>query len=64
MWKKSFKIDKKFYTDEIITKWIQVFQENFNIIIKNSSVIIDEEENQDMIFDEFMNYLVYLQITA
>lgn len=64
MWKKSFKIDKKFYTDEIITKWIQVFQENFNIIIKNSSVIIDEEENQDMIFDEFMNYLVYLQITT
>lgn len=64
MWKKSFKIDKKFYTEEIITKWIQVFQENFNIIIKNSSVIIDEEENQDMIFDEFMNYLVYLQITA
>ncbi len=64
MWKKSFKIDKKFYTEEIITKWIQVFQENFNIIIKNSSVIIDEEENQDMIFDEFMNYLVYLQITT
>lgn len=64
MWKKSFKIDKKFYTDEIITKWIQVFQENFNITIKNSSIIINEEENQDMIFDEFMNYLVYLQITA
>gem|GEM_PF-5387808 len=41
-----------------------MFQENFNIIIKNSSVIIDEEENQDMIFDEFMNYLVYLQITT
>ena len=62
MTNKNYLIDNKIYSEKIIKKWLEIFKENFNIEYIDWKIIINEvEENKEIIFLEFMNYLIYLE---
>ncbi len=61
MIKKSFKIEKKFYGAEFIKTSIIDFKDIANISYKNWEISIEWEQNHEEIFNEFMNYCLWLQ---
>jgi hypothetical protein len=62
MLKKNFKVDNNFYQEKNIKKAILEFSNNFDISYDNLNIYIFAEDNHEIIFDEFMNYLIYLEI--
>lgn len=64
-YKKDFEISNEFYWVQTIKAWIDVFSVDFDIKYKNWVVTISWDENNDinLIFLEFMNYLVYLIVS-
>ncbi len=60
MLKKTFKIDSSIYTNNIILKAIEDFKDYYIISFDNSEIIIDWYDNIDEIFNEFMNYVIWL----
>lgn len=58
--KKEYKINTEIYKEDIINQWIIDFEEVSVIIYKNNEIIINSEEDSDEIFNEFMNYLIWL----
>ena len=61
MIKKSFKIDKNFYWEEFIKESIKDFKDVANISYKNWEISIEWELNHEEIFNELMNYSLWLQ---
>ena len=60
MQKRNFKINNEIYSDNIILNWIKDFENIEKISYKNNILSIESEWNIDEIFNEFMNYLVFL----
>lgn len=61
MIKKSFKINEKIYWEIFINESIKDFKGGANISYKNWEIIIEGETDIDEIFNELMNYVIYLQ---
>lgn len=61
MWKKSFKIEISLYPVDIINKAIEDFSD-YDITYDNWQVFIfwEDEQEQEEIFNEFMNYVLAL----
>jgi len=61
MWKKSFKIEISLYPIDIINKAIEDFSD-YDITYDNWQVFIfwENEQEQEEIFNEFMNYVLAL----
>lgn len=63
MSKKVFKIDNLFYPEQITLQCCNTFQESFDVSYNNGELTIQsDEDNHDVIFWEFMNYQIYLQL--
>ena len=62
MWKKSFKIDLNFYSGEIIEQGIADFSD-FDIEYLRGELYISSDGDHEKIYNEFMNYLVYLNVS-
>lgn len=60
MLKKTFKIDNSIYKSNIILKAIEDFRDYYIISFENNEIIIDWYDNIDEIFNEFMNYVIWL----
>lgn len=62
-YKKKITIDTSFYSKNLIKKWCEIFQKNnIPIFYNNEYLIIEDVENSNLIYLEFMNYLIYLFI--
>lgn len=61
MWKKNFKIEISLYPIDIINKAIEDFSD-YDITYDNWQVFIfwENEQEQEEIFNEFMNYVLAL----
>ena len=60
MSKKTFKIDSSIYNNDFIFRAIDDFKDYYNIAFKNWEIIIEWYDNIDEIFNEFMNYVIWL----
>lgn len=62
MQKKCFKIEDSFYPENIIAQAIKDFKEISNISLNDWQLEIESEtlEEIDEIFNEFMNYVIWL----
>lgn len=60
MLKKSFKINNEIYSDDIILIAIDAFVDVANITYNDWLLNIESEENLDEIFNEFMNYTIWV----
>jgi hypothetical protein len=60
--KKEFNISSEIYSEDKITKAIEDFIEVWDINFNNWNLIISWDSNEEIeeIFNEFMNYLVWL----
>lgn len=62
MQKKSFKIDSSIYSEDAIILSIEEFQDFWDIIYKSNELsILSKDDNIDEIFNEFMNYVIWIQ---
>lgn len=59
---KTFTIDKKVYSDLNIKKCCKIFSENYDFTYNNSELTLKCWEDNDILFLEFMNYLLYLEL--
>ncbi len=60
MQKQNFKIEDSIYPENIIVQAIEDFNEVSNISYKSWEIIIESDEDINEIFNEFMNYVVWL----
>lgn len=62
MLKKCFKIDNEIYDEDIISKWIDDFEDVAKIEFSNNLLCIEAETEEETleIFNEFMNYCVWI----
>jgi hypothetical protein len=60
MQKQNFKIDDSIYPENIIVQAIEDFSEVADISYKNWEIIIESDDDITEIFNEFMNYVVWL----
>lgn len=60
--KKEFKIDSEIYSDEKINTAILDFEDVANINFTGSTISIewDNSDNIEEVFNELMNYIIYL----
>lgn len=59
MQKKSFKINKELYPENLILESISDFREyGYEITLENDEIMISSDENIDEIFGELMNYVL------
>lgn len=60
MLKKSYKIDYKIYSDKSIEDAIIDYKDIANIKYEKWELIIEAESDLDEIFNELMNYVIYI----
>ncbi len=61
MWKQSFKIDDNIYPQDYITQALNDFEEVAQISFEKWVVTIESlDGNEEEIFREFMNYIIWL----
>lgn len=60
MLKQNFKIEGSIYPENIIIQAIEDFNDVANISYENWEIVIESEDNITEIFNEFMNYVVWL----
>lgn len=60
MLRKIFEINDEIYKSEFILKAIEDFSEYYKINFINWELIIEWYDNIDEIFNEFMNYVIWL----
>lgn len=56
----EFKIDKNIYSEEIILEAINDYSEYAKISYENWILTIDWTEDINFVFNEFMNYVIWL----
>ena len=56
---KEYKINTEIYDENIVKQAIEDFKEVSEITYKNNIISINDE-NSDVIFDELMNYTIWL----
>lgn len=63
MLKKDFKIETSIYDENTIKYSISIFWDNFSIKFEQQKLIIEWETNEEieLIFNEFMNYVIAIQ---
>ncbi len=61
MSKKSLKLDKEIYNEEVIRQAIEDFKNIAFITYKNFEIIVEWEWDLEEILNEFMNYCLGLQ---
>lgn len=63
MLKINLKIDKKIYSIKNIKKCLKIFKKDFDMDYKNWILSVNaDEEDESIIYSEFMNYLIYLEV--
>lgn len=60
MLRKIFEINEEIYKSEFILKAIEDYSEYYTINFINWELIIEWYDNIDEIFNEFMNYVIWL----
>lgn len=60
MQKQNFKIEDSIYPKNIITQAIEDFKDVADINYNNNELIIESDDDIAEIFNEFMNYVVWL----
>lgn len=61
MIKKSFKIDKNIYKEIHLKESINAYKDIAKISYENWKVTIEAESDIEEIFNELMNYVIYIQ---
>ncbi len=60
MWNQSFKIDNTIYSNEIISRWMEDFKNIAKMSYDNWEMNLESEEDTEEIFNEFMNYILWI----
>lgn len=61
MIKKSFKIDKNIYKEIQLKESIEAYKDIAKITYKGWEITIEAESDIEEIFNELMNYVIYIQ---
>lgn len=61
MIKQTYKVAKDIYLKDSIIEAIEAYKDIANITYKNNELIIEAETDLDEIFNELMNYVIYIQ---
>lgn len=62
MLKKSFKVNTLIYPEEFILEGIKEFSSIAEISYQNEALDISSAQDVDIVFMEFMNYVLYLVV--